>query len=562
MNSIFFLFLRRLRTPLITIIVSYTIAITGLVLIPGIDTAGKPVYLSLFEAFYVITYTATTIGFGEIPFAFSNNQRLWLTFSIYLTVIPWFYAIGKIVALFQDPGLKTAITADRFAKLVNNLHEPFYIVCGYGETGSLLVKSLDRNEVRVVVIELLQERINELELEDLQFSVPNLCADASLPETLIRAGLQNTACKGIAALTDYDQVNLAIAVAAKLINPKIMVIGRAENDKTAANMASFGTDHIINPFTMFGEHLSMEMHAIGTYLLHEWLTGMPGETVKAPIVPPIGKWIVCGYGRFGKSVAENLLLEKNHIIVIESDPALTQCDECIVGKGTESEVLALAGVEDAVGIVAGTNDDIDNLAIVMTALERNPNLFVVIRKNRRFNDHLFERFSADVTMQPSSIIAHECLAHMISPLLAQFLLLSRSQTNDWANQLISRLVELLGETIPETWEVSIHPSQAPAALMLLSEQEAISLQALTRNPIHYQEHMPLAPLLLSRNEQYILLPDLNITLQQGDKLLFCGREKSKATLAFLLHDYKSLRYVVHGRESSDSWIWRWMTTHK
>ena len=559
MNSIFFLFLRRLRKPLITIIVSYTIAITGLVLIPGVDSAGKPIYLSLFEAFYVITYTATTIGFGEIPFSFSNNQRLWLTFSIYLTVIPWFYAIGKIVALFQDSGLKSAITSDRFARHIKNLHEPFYIVCGYGETGSLLVKSLDRNEVRVVVLEVQQDRINELELEDLQFAVPNLCADASLPENLIRAGIQNPACKGVAALTDHDQVNLAITVAAKLINPNIMVIGRAENDKTAANMASFGTNHTINPFTMFGEHLAMEMHSIGTYLLHEWLTGLPGETVKPPVVPPTGKWIVCGYGRFGKSVVENLLLENNQIVIIEADPELTQCAECIVGNGTESEVLALAGVEEAVGIVAGTNEDINNLAIVMTALERNPNLFVVVRKNRRFNDHLFERFSADITMQPSSIIAHACLAHMISPLLAQFLLLSRTQTNDWANQLISRLVELLGEAIPETWEITINQAQAPSAMMLFAEQESLTLAAITRNPVDHQAYLQLAPLLLSRDGQMILLPDLSTHLQVNDKLLFCGRDKSKATLAFLLHDYKSLRYVVHGHETSDSWIWRWFS---
>ena len=56
----------------------------------------------------------------------------------------------------------------------------------------------------------------------------------------------------------------------------------------------------------------------------------------------------------------------------------------------------------------------------MTAYELNPKLFVVIRKNRRHNDTLFKQFNADITMQPTEIIAHECLAHMIAPLLAQF----------------------------------------------------------------------------------------------------------------------------------------------
>ncbi len=71
-------------------------------------------------------------------------------------------------------------------------------------------------------------------------------------------------CAGVATLTDNDHVNLAVAIAVKLINPSLVVLGRADNEDTAANMASFGTDHIINPYTLFGEHLAMEVHALGT----------------------------------------------------------------------------------------------------------------------------------------------------------------------------------------------------------------------------------------------------------------------------------------------------------
>lgn len=230
MNNILFLILRRMRLPIIAVIVSYTIAVAGMSLMPGVDPDGHPWRLSIFEAFYVISYTATTIGFGEVPFPYSTAQRMWMSFSIYLTVIPWFYAIGKIITLFQDPGLRQAFTTSRFAREVNHLMEPFYIVCGYGETGSLLVRALDKNEVRVVVIELEQERINELELEDYQFDIPNLCADAKLPETLLRAGLKNPMCQGVAALTNDDHANLAIAVAVKLISPELRVLGRAETE--------------------------------------------------------------------------------------------------------------------------------------------------------------------------------------------------------------------------------------------------------------------------------------------------------------------------------------------
>lgn len=560
MNNIIFLILRRMRAPLLAVIVFFSIAVVGMTLMPGIEINGEISYLSIFEAFYIISYTATTIGFGELPHPFSTQQRLWMTLSIYMTVIPWFYAIGKIISLFQDAGLRVAVTTSRFAKEVAALSEPFYIVCGYGEAGSLLVSALDSRDIRVVVIEIMQDRVNDLELEDYQFDIPVLCADAQLPDVLIKAGVRHPMCAGVAALTDNDHVNLAVAIAVKLINPSLMVLGRAENEDTAANMASFGTDHIINPFKLFGEHLAMEVHALGTYLLHEWLTSVPGESLPSPAWPPTGKWVVCGYGRFGKSVVENL--EREHITttIVEADPELTGCENCIIGSGTEAKTLEEADIRNAVGIVAGTDNDINNLSIVMTAREMNPELFVVIRKNRRYNEPLFEHFNADITMQPSDIIAHECLAHMISPLLAQFLALARNQTNAWANQLISHLVGTVGEHVPETWTITIDARHAPAVDSMLSYGYQVTLDHLTRDPSNREERLDLVPLLLLRGSKPMLQPESYIPLMHGDQILLCGQPGAKEALPLALSNHKALSYVIDGKEIADGFIWHWISS--
>lgn len=562
MNSILFLILRRMRAPLITVIVSYAIAVTGLSLMPGVDDQGNPWHMSLFEAFYVVSYTATTIGFGEIPYAFSQAQRLWMTFSIYFTVISWFYAIGKIITLAQDPGLRQTVTLARFARVVRRLHEPFYIVCGYGETGSLLVGALDHKGIRAVTIDISPERISELELQDYQAPVPGLCADAKLPETLLLAGIRHPMCGGVAALTSDDQANLAVAITVKLISPELPVLCRAENHETAANMASFGTDHIINPYELFGEHLAMEVHALGTYLLHEWLTGVPGSSLPSPACPPVGKWVVCGYGRFGKSVVKNLEREHIHTVIVEALPELTGATNCVVGSGTEAHTLIEAGIEDAVGIVAGTDNDINNLSIVMTALEIKPDLFVVIRKNKRFNDPLFQQFNADITMQPSDIIAHECLAHLISPLLAQFLALARSQSNAWANQLIGRLVETVGENVPETWGVTLSGEQASAIVNLIGHGKAVTLKTLTHDPANRRQTLPLVPLLLVRGQHSFLLPELDMRLALGDRILFCGKHSAKSAQPLLLINRKALAYVMDGTEMPDGLVWRWITSRR
>ena len=68
-SSTIFLILRRMRAPLIVLITIFAVSVLGLTLIPGQDAAGQPTRMGFFDAFYFMSYTATTIGYGEIPHA-------------------------------------------------------------------------------------------------------------------------------------------------------------------------------------------------------------------------------------------------------------------------------------------------------------------------------------------------------------------------------------------------------------------------------------------------------------------------------------------------------------
>ena len=199
MNTITFLILRRMRAPLVVLIVAYAVSVLGLVLIPGADAGGQPWPMDFFHALYFVSYMATTIGFGEIPHPFTDAQRLWVMVCIYVTVIAWLYAIGTILALFQNPALREAITASKFARSVRALRESFYLVCGYGDTGSLLVQALTDRGRRAVAIDIDPARINALVLQDYHSYVPGLCADAAQPDSLVDAGLRSPRCAGVPA---------------------------------------------------------------------------------------------------------------------------------------------------------------------------------------------------------------------------------------------------------------------------------------------------------------------------------------------------------------------------
>ncbi len=69
--------------------------------------------------------------------------------------------------------------------------------------------------------------------------------------------------------------------------------------------------------------------------------------------PPHGKWLICGYGQFGKAVVRNLRREGIELGIVEADPEKTGCDDCIEDHYTEAEILLAEGSRNVVGIDAG-----------------------------------------------------------------------------------------------------------------------------------------------------------------------------------------------------------------
>ncbi len=557
-ESTLFLALRRMRAPLIMLILIYAVSILGLTLVPSLDAEGNPSQMSFLHAFYFISYTATTIGFGEIPNAFSEAQRLWVTFCIYLSVIGWAYFIGALLALLQDQNFRNAVRLQRFGQAVRNMREPFYLVCGYGETGQLICRTLDQLGMRAVVIEIDHGRVSQLDLHGHSADIPALAADARQPEILKLAGLTHRCCRGIIALTNDDGANLAIAIAARLLAPKVPALCRAETVETAANMASFGTRHIINPFDKFGRYLALALHAPAAYHLLEWLTAVPGTIVEPHRDPPRGHWVLCGYGRFGKVMVSALEQENIPVTIIDHAPPASESQRRWVrGDGSRTLALLEAGIQQAVGIVACTHRDVNNLSIVVTARELNPRLFVVLRQNLQANQSLFDAFESDFTVVPSQIVARECLAILTTPLLEPFLWQIKQRGESWASTLLEQLTERFGWEAPTVWSVCIDAVEAPALMDWLHlNHTPAPLGDLLRNPHDRAEELECRALYLARtNDSTVMLPHRHTPVQTGDQWLLVGCSAARRDLALTLSNENTLEYVLQGREIPGGWVW-------
>jgi Trk K+ transport system NAD-binding subunit len=558
-QNIVFLIIRRMRQPLLTLIVVYTVSILGLVLIPGADDQGNLHHLSIFHAFYFVSYMATTIGFGEIPYAFTDAQRMWVSLSVYASVTAWIYALGTVLALVQDRNFQQALAEHRFARRIRKMREPFHLVCGYGETGSALVHALTERGQHAVVIDIDETRTTYLQLQDLREFVPGLHGDAGSTRHLREAGLQHPACAGVVALTNDNEVNLKIAITSKLLSPSLRVICRADSRAIEDNMASFGTDHIVDPFDTFAAHLAVAFQAPCLFLLQRWLTGLEGMALDEPVYPPRnGHWIVCGYGRFGKAICRRLIGEGLKVVVIEADPERTgrPGHDFVSGLGTEAVTLQEAGVEDAAGLVAGTDDDANNLSIVMTARDLNHDLFVVIRQNEHANEDIMAAVRADMVMHPSAIIADKIRVLLATPMLYEFTSLALYEDEPWACELVSRISALVQEQVPAICEWRLDADEAPAAHAYCSRGGVLTVADLLRDAWDRERQLEAIVLLIRRANDRLLLPGPELTLNPGDHLLVCGSRAALRRMQWTVSLDQTLHYVRTGVDEPQGWLWR------
>ncbi|MFT5259531.1 MAG: voltage-gated potassium channel [Saprospiraceae bacterium] len=556
MQNVISLVFRRLRAPLVALITVYAVSMFVFTFIPGIDDQGRPWKMSFFHAFYFVSFMGSTIGFGEIPYAFTDAQRMWTSVTIYASVVAWLYAIGTMLSLIQSQGFSQALNKSRFQRKIKRLRDPFYIVCGFGDTGESLVNTLQHVNQHTVVLDNTASRIEHIELQDWQLSVPGLVANAEEANSLKEAGILKPNCKGVIAVTHNDNINLQIAISAKILEPNIKVICRAETVDAANNMNSFGTDLVVNPYETYADDFVMAMDNPSMYLLERWITAPKDTEMTEPVFPPKGRWILCGYGRFGKAMHKRLLERGNPVTVIEEKPEWTFPPEnSIIGRGTEAVTLEDANIKKAVGIVAGTNSDVNNLSILLTSGQLTKKIFTILRQELAINANVAQAIKPNMLMDHSHIIASRILENLTTPLTGHFLRLAREESPQWARILISRIAGIIDDAVPETWVLSIRKDKTPAVWSELRDFNDVLVGDLMRSVRDHTKPLPCIPLLLQRKRQLMLLPDEGTPLKFGDRILFCGKSRAKNRMNLIASTRQRLHYSQTGQDISDGWLW-------
>ncbi len=123
-----------------------------------------------------------------------------------------------------------------------------------------------------------------------------------------------------------------------------------------------------------------------------------------------GHIIICGYGRYGSEACRTFGRQSTPVVVIEQSPevvyearAIDKSILFVAGDATNDEILEEAGIYRAKALIASLSDDSENMYIVLTARQLNPNLRIISRTVNPKAGPKLQRAGADDVIMPERI---------------------------------------------------------------------------------------------------------------------------------------------------------------
>jgi voltage-gated potassium channel len=166
---------------------------------------------------------------------------------------------------------------------------------------------------------------------------------------------------------------------------------------------------------------------LGETLLRLEMTDYFGRRRKDKMLKDIrDHYIVCGAGRVGRSVIQELLRSGATVVLIDNsvDRARWATDKgviTLVGDATKDEVLRQGRVETARGLVAAISSDAENVYVTLSAKVLNPQLVISARASDEQAEEKLRRAGATTVFTPYTFIGHRLAQSMLRPHVSTFL---------------------------------------------------------------------------------------------------------------------------------------------
>ncbi|MBN2585337.1 potassium channel protein [Patescibacteria group bacterium] len=222
-------------------------------------------------------------------------------------------------------------------------------------------------------------------------------------------------------------------------------------------------------------------------------------------------YLVCGFGRVGEKVVEELTKENVPFVVIEIDPEVIEVCRlkgylCVVGDATNEDVMLEAGIMSAKGLISTLGRDSDNVLTVITARTINSDLFIVARANTDTAVAKLIRVGANRAVSPYQISAFR---------MATFAL--RSGVADFVDSVLD----------PSSSEVQISDATVGSNSSLVGS----SVEKYLAN-----RKSGVTVLVIHRSDGNAIINPLGDTeIQEGDRLILMGTRPNLSNIEKLIN---------------------------
>jgi voltage-gated potassium channel len=206
---------------------------------------------SFIDSLYMTVGTLTTVGLEEARPLDSSGELI--TVSLMVSGVSLVVITLSLVALaIAEGGLGEMGRRRRMHRRIGVLKD-HYIVCAYGRVGRTVARELEAEGVEFVVI----DKLEELEDQMIADGVHYLIGDPTQESALRAVGIERA--RGLVCAVDDDADNVYITLAARAINPKLLICARASEPTAAERMYRAGADRVVSPYVTSGRHMALQV---------------------------------------------------------------------------------------------------------------------------------------------------------------------------------------------------------------------------------------------------------------------------------------------------------------
>ncbi|MBV8068098.1 MAG: TrkA family potassium uptake protein [Candidatus Eremiobacteraeota bacterium] len=203
---------------------------------------------SWFDAFYVTITTITTIGGGE-PAPMNVEGKLWTVVVVAVGFGVLTYTLLRLLSYTLEGRLRSVVWQQRTRRRVSKMTGHF-ILCGFGRVGSEIANLFTQEGIPFAIVDIKPESLERAASEG--FSTIN--GDAADARTLRAAGVERA--RGLLAAMDSDEANIYVTLSARVLNPNLFIIARANRRDAESKLRLAGASRIISPYQIGGRRMA------------------------------------------------------------------------------------------------------------------------------------------------------------------------------------------------------------------------------------------------------------------------------------------------------------------